>query len=98
MTKKQSNWHYARPKLAQKYLNLFRLGLLSSRCLFARRRMGKTEFLKNDFLPVAKNEGYAVASVNLWDSQVDPARAIVSEFCKTIAQKKASKIQGKIIR
>ena len=40
------NWHFARPALAKKYLNLFDVGLTAARSLFARRRMGKTEFLK----------------------------------------------------
>lgn len=38
----QTDWHFARPTLANKYLDLFALGLTSARGLFARRRMGKT--------------------------------------------------------
>jgi hypothetical protein len=37
-------WHFARPELARAYLQSFELGLTSARGLFARRRMGKSEF------------------------------------------------------
>ena len=56
----QNNWHYPRPLLAKKYLDLFDMGLTSARGLFARRRMGKTEFLKKDFIPAAEKAGYLV--------------------------------------
>lgn len=96
MRKILPDWHYARPELAEKYLNLFALGLLSARCLFARRRMGKTEFLEKDFVPAAKNEGYVTAYVNLWRLQTDPATAIVSELYKSVAPKRFEKLKIKI--
>jgi hypothetical protein len=37
--------HFARPELAQKYLQTFQVGLISAQALFAPRRMGKSEFL-----------------------------------------------------
>ncbi|MEO6320183.1 MAG: hypothetical protein ABIR56_05940 [Polaromonas sp.] len=54
-------WHFARPDLAQAYLQGFDIGLTSARGLFARRRMGKTEFLKHDLLPAALLDGYLAA-------------------------------------
>jgi hypothetical protein len=56
----QNDWHYARPLLAKKYLDLFEIRLTSARGLFSRRRMGKTEFLKKDFIPAAEKTGYIV--------------------------------------
>ena len=41
-------WHFARPELAQKYLQTFEIGLISAQALFAPRRMGKSEFLEQD--------------------------------------------------
>ncbi len=96
MKKTLSDWHYARPELAQTYLSLFALGLVSARCLFARRRMGKTEFLEKDFVPAAKKEGYVTAYINLWNLQTDAASAIVSLLYKTIAPKRFGKIKIKI--
>jgi len=54
-------WHFPRPDLAQSYLRSFDLGLTSARRLFARRRMGKSEFLKHDLLPAAMHDGYLAA-------------------------------------
>ena len=74
----QNNWHYPRPLLAKKYLDLFDMGLTSARGLFARRRMGKTEFLKKDFIPAAEKMGYHVVYTNLWELEIDPATALVN--------------------
>jgi len=71
-------WHYPRPDLAQAYLQAFDLGLTSARGLFARRRMGKTEFLKHDLLPAAAHAGYLTAYTNLWDSTDHPGQALAS--------------------
>lgn len=85
-------WHYARPELAKKYIQLFSIGLTSARGLFARRRMGKTEFLKQDFIPIAEKENYKVAYVNLWDLETDPQTAIILELYKIIQPKRLSKV------
>lgn len=92
MKKQKNNWHFARPHLAKRYLDLFEMGLTSARGLFARRRMGKTEFLKQDFIPAAKAEGYKVVYTNLWELEIDPAVAVVSEFYKTVEPKGFNKI------
>ena len=44
----------ARPGLAQEYLRMFAVGLTSARALFAKRRMGKSEFLEKDLIPAAQ--------------------------------------------
>lgn len=92
MKEKLIDWHYPRPDLAQAYLELFRIGLVSARGLFARRRMGKTEFLKRDFIPAAEAAGYVTVYVNLWDMETDPATAIVSELYQVISPKGFSRI------
>lgn len=74
---KPDQWHFSRPELAAGYLGLFGLGLSSARTLFARRRMGKTEFLIKDLIPAAKQAGYLTAYVNLWDDDEEPAGALV---------------------
>jgi hypothetical protein len=71
-------WHFARPALAKTYLDGFDLGLTAARGLFARRRMGKSEFLKHDLLPAAIRAGYAAAYVNLWDSTDHPGQALAT--------------------
>ncbi|MCX7116116.1 MAG: hypothetical protein NTW08_09465 [Gammaproteobacteria bacterium] len=92
MTKKTNNWHFERPQLARQYLDLFDIGLTSARALFARRRMGKTEFLKQDFIPAAESRGYLAVYVNLWDLEMDPATALISELYKAVEPKGFHKI------
>src|SRR5258708_9330479 len=74
---KPDQWHFSRPELAAGYLSLFGLGLSSARTLFARRRMGKTEFLLKDLIPAATKGGCLTAYVNLWDDDEEPAAALV---------------------
>jgi hypothetical protein len=71
-------WHFPRPELATAYLSSFDLGLTSARGLFARRRMGKSEFLKHDLLPAALRTGYSAAYTNLWDATDHPGQALAS--------------------
>lgn len=83
-------WHFARPALAADYLHSLELGLSSARGLFAKRRMGKTEFLVQDFMPAATAAGYVCAYVNLWELKTDPATAVVAALYKAIAPKSAA--------
>lgn len=73
-------WHFPRPELAEAYLKAFDLKLTSARGLFARRRMGKTEFLRRDLLPAAGAAGYLIAYTNLWDSRSAPDVALVASL------------------
>lgn len=78
-------WHFARPDLAAAYLTAFDLKLSSARGLFARRRMGKTEFLRRDLSPAARERGYLVAYTNLWDDQDAPDAALISALRDALA-------------
>ncbi|SDV46997.1 ATP-binding protein [Chitinasiproducens palmae] len=78
-------WHFARPSLAAAYLDAFDLKLSSARGLFARRRMGKTEFLQQDLLPAATERGYLIAYTNLWESRAAPDSAVVSALSEALA-------------
>jgi hypothetical protein len=62
---KSDPWHFARPKLAEKYLRTFQIGLISAQALFAPRRMGKSEFLEQDLIPTAQKSGLLTAYLNL---------------------------------
>jgi hypothetical protein len=46
--------------------------------LFAKRRIGKSEFLEKDLLPAARKQGYLTAYVNLWDARKHPAPALIA--------------------
>jgi hypothetical protein len=69
-------WHYSRPELASNYLKIFELGLTSARALFAKRRMGKSEFLEQDLIPAARKQGYVTVYLNLWDARSEPTPAL----------------------
>ncbi len=84
-------WHFPRPDLAQAYLQGFDLGLTSARGLFARRRMGKSEFLKHDLLPAALHAGYLAAYTNLWDATDHPGQALATAIVMATRPKGLSK-------
>jgi hypothetical protein len=73
-------WHYPRPELAAKYLRVFDIGLTSASALFAKRRMGKSEFLEQDLLPAARDAGYLTVYLNLWEARTHPAPALLRAF------------------
>src|SRR5471032_3511523 len=83
-TDESDPWHFARPDLAAGYLQAFDLKLSSARGLFARRRMGKTEFLRRDLLPAAVERGYVVAYTNLWDNRSVPDVALLSALAEAL--------------
>jgi len=76
---------FARPELAEGYLNASDLKLSSARGLFACWRMGKTELLQQDLLPAARERGYIVAYRNLWDNRAAPEAALVSALSDVLA-------------
>lgn len=63
--------------LAQAYLAQLGAGVVTSTSIFAPRRTGKTVFLRKDLTPAAEAAGYRVAYVDLWQTTVSPALAIV---------------------
>ena len=87
MSEPTDPWHFARPDLAQAYLQGFDLGLTSARGLFARRRMGQSEFLKHDLLPAAIRAGYLAAYTNLWDDTEHPGQALASAIVLAVQPK-----------
>lgn len=101
-------WHYPRTALAKQILGMFETGLSSSLIFFAPRRMGKTEFLNKDILPVAKKLGWNVLYFSFLDvdsnAAVEFTRALV-KFVEEIGAfpkashllKRVSKISGKAV-
>ena len=85
-------WHHPRAALAERYLQAFELGLQSAWGVFAKRRMGKTEFLNKDLLPAAKKRGYLTAYANLWGNKDDPAQTIVVAIATAIEPKGLDKV------
>jgi hypothetical protein len=84
-------WHFARPSLAKNYLAMFDIGLTSARGIFARRRMGKTQFINHDLLPAASEQGYLTAYANLWSNKNDPGQAVVVALNKAMEKRGLNK-------
>src|SRR5690349_13093322 len=82
---KPLDWHFARPKLARHYLDIFHIGLVSALALHARRRMGKTEFLLKDLAPAALKRGYSVGYCNLWVEDQTPLDALMGAMTQMSA-------------
>lgn len=80
-------WHYPRPALAEQYLETFGVGLTSARGLFAKRRMGKSEFLEQDLIPAAQAEGYLTVYLNLWDARTHPTPSLVAALGRALEPK-----------
>lgn len=95
-TSEPDPWHFARSELASAYLDAFDLKLSSARGLFARRRMGKTEFLRRDLLPAARERGYLVAYTNLWDSRSAPDAALLSALADALEPKGVKAVLNKL--
>jgi hypothetical protein len=85
-------WHYPRPRLAAKYLQVFDVGLTSARALFAKRRMGKSEFLEQDLMPAAREARYRTVYLNLWDTRSQPAPALLAAFGRALEPKGLAKL------
>lgn len=84
ITSSADPWHFPRAALAKRYLRAFDIGLTSARALFAKRRMGKSEFLEQDLIPAARATGYLTMYLNLWDARSRPAPALLAALTRTL--------------
>lgn len=91
-------WHYPRRELAARYLQVFDIGLTSARALFAKRRMGKSEFLEQDLIPAARDAGYTTVYLNLWDARSQPAPAFVAALTRALEPTSLGKIARSLKR
>jgi len=79
-------WHYARKKLAEQVLGMFENGLSSALVFFAPRRMGKTEFLRKDMMPLAASKDWNVFYFSFLDVGSDPAMEFAQALTDFIEQ------------
>lgn len=73
-------WHYPRTELAKQVIGMFDSGLSSALIFFAPRRMGKTEFLLKDILPIAKKSHWKT----FYFSFLDVGKNAKSEFSEAL--------------
>ncbi len=99
MTSGRLDWHFPRTDLAESILDRFEIGATTALTLFAPRRMGKTEFVVQDLLPMARERGYLSIYVNFWDRKQDPADSLILGLTKATSQlSTASKIKQNLSR
>ncbi|GAA3977547.1 ATP-binding protein [Allohahella marinimesophila] len=70
------NFHYARPALANKYLDDFVRYFCKRLAIYSAPGTGKTQFLINDFLPAAAKRGVTTIYVNLCSPNTSPWKLI----------------------
>lgn len=89
MARSVNSWHYPRPRLAlQYYQTLFDVGLVSALALHGKRRMGKTEFLQQDLMPLVREHGVIPVYANFWEARADPAKTLVHAIATELADKR----------
>jgi uncharacterized protein len=89
--------HFARPQLAERYLApVLQFGVRAV-TLFAGRGIGKTAFIQQDLLPLARAQGFVCAYVDLWDCPEGPAAGIARAL-EAAAKGKTSKLAARAKR
>lgn len=84
-------WHYARIDLAEKYLDLLKIGITHRITLFAPRRMGKTEFIVLDLAKIAKKRKYLPIYISLWAEPNEPHKSIIRGLESAIDELKSNR-------
>jgi uncharacterized protein len=71
------SWHFGRPALAEHYYNLMFDSGIRRLALFGRRRIGKTEFLLQDLMPLAQQKSTATLYCSLWENKDSPQSSMI---------------------
>ncbi len=75
---KPDPWHFTRKDAAQRTFMLIEKRLATALLLFGPRRMGKTEFLRQDVGPLAEKAGHRVVYVSFWQAPLAPAATMIA--------------------
>ena len=79
-------WHYPRPEVAQGLLRLLESRVTPAETVFGPRRMGKTEFLLQDFAPLAEERGHKVVYLSLWEAEDAPLALLVRKWSDALME------------
>jgi len=87
--------YFPRPELLQAILRQLLSG--ANVALFAPRRHGKTQFVRNELLPSVHESGWFAARVDLWRNRKEPAKGLVEGLeAIAYAQKKTGLLGTKL--
>ena len=81
-----NSWHYPRPEVAQALLRLLESRVTPAETVFGPRRMGKTEFLLQDFAPLAERRGHKVVYLSLWEAEDAPLALLVRKWSDALME------------
>ena len=76
--------HFPRHALAKSILQGFENNIQTATTIFAPRRKGKTTFVRNDLIPMAREKGFLVATADLWLDKDHPERVIARALQEAI--------------
>ncbi|MBH8796984.1 hypothetical protein I5J85_07515 [Pseudomonas aeruginosa] len=76
--------HFPRHALAESILLGFENNIQTATTIFAPRRKGKTTFVRNDLIPIARDKGFLVATADLWLDKDHPERVIARALQEAI--------------
>ena len=79
-------WHYPRPEVALSLLRLLESRVTPAETVFGPRRMGKTEFLLQDFAPLAEERGHKVVYLSLWEAEDAPLALLVRKWSDALME------------
>ncbi len=70
-------WHYGRQEYAERYINLFNIGITNGIVFFAKKGYGKTSFLQRDIKPLAKKQNYDVIYCSFLNGPAKPLSTLL---------------------
>jgi hypothetical protein len=84
---KNDPWHFSRKGEAKAAFGILKSGLVQSVTLFSPRRMGKSEFLRDDLRPIAEAAGWQVLLYDFMDSAgVGESALTVVRFARALTR------------
>jgi hypothetical protein len=96
-------WHFPRGDLAERILGMFDTGLSNALIFFAPRRMGKTEFLRKDIMPIAEKNNWLVFYFSFLDTEENAGREFIAALTQLGQESeegalpKVTKLSGKAL-
>jgi hypothetical protein len=79
-------WHFPRTREAEATFGLLESGLVQSVTLFSARRMGKSEFLREDLRPLAESRNWRVFLYDFLDAAQDEGVGVVVRFARALSR------------
>ncbi len=90
------SWHFGRPELAGYYYNLLFDSGIRRLALFGRRRIGKTEFVLQDLIPLAQQKKTATLYCSLWENKDSPQSSMLQALVQATKGANSNSMKGRL--